>query len=191
MPPLPTSAAWKHIDARDGFEVVFLDEHHLGHRLRGHTTAVEDEQAFSVQYLISVDDSWTTRSVRLWGHTRKGSLERRLESDGRGRWQIDGIDAPELDGCSDIDLEASVCTNMLPVHRLRLAPGQEADAPAAFVTAIDLNVVRLEQHYVRLEQAQGGQRYGYQAPALDFRCTLDYDDAGLLVTYPGLADRVL
>lgn len=191
MPPLPMSAAWRHIDARDGFEVVFLSEDHLGHHLHGHTAAVEDSQAFSVEYMISVDHSWATRSVQLLGHAQHGQLERRLESDGRGRWQVDGVKTPELDGCVDIDLEASVCTNMLPVHRLGLAVGREADAPAVFVTAVDLHVVRLEQHYLRLEEGPNGHRYDYQVPAFDFRCTLDYDRAGLLLTYPGLAVRAL
>ena len=36
-----TFAAWRHRDARDGFEVAFLDERDGGVRIEGHTAAVE------------------------------------------------------------------------------------------------------------------------------------------------------
>jgi uncharacterized protein len=41
-----------------------------------------------------------------------------LEADGHGQWKVDGEAAPQLDGCLDVDLEASAFTNALPVHRL-------------------------------------------------------------------------
>ena len=37
----------------------------------------------------------------------------------------------KLDGCIDVDLKSSCCTNTIPVHRLQLGVGQSADAPAA------------------------------------------------------------
>jgi uncharacterized protein len=43
--------------------------------------------------------------------------------------------------------------------------GQAADAPAAYVRAVELRVERLEERYTRLQDAKGGQRYHYEAPA--------------------------
>src|SRR3954453_15836540 len=40
---------------------------------------------------------------------------------------------PPLDACLDVDLESSAMTNALPVHRLNLATGERAQAPAAYV----------------------------------------------------------
>ena len=75
----------------------------------------------------------------------------RAESDGAGHWRVNGVAVEELDGCLDIDLEASACTNTLPIHRLGLGVGQTADAPAVYVRAVDLAVERLEQRYARVD----------------------------------------
>jgi len=132
---LPPFAAWRHRDARAGFEVVFLGPGPEGHHLEGHTAAVEDGQPWAVRYSIVIDASWTTRRAHVIGQSGSGHHEVSLESDGAGAWLINGASAPQLAGCLDVDLESSSLTNALPVHRLRLAVAQEADAPAAYVRA--------------------------------------------------------
>ena len=113
-----------------------------------------------------------------------------LEADGGGRWRIDGRAAPHLDGCLDVDLESSAMTNALPVHRLTLGIDGMAQAPAAYIRALDLSVERLEQQYTRTSHQDGHQRYDYSAPAFDFSRQLVYDEAGLVLVYPGIAVRV-
>jgi hypothetical protein len=112
-----------------------------------------------------------------------------LLTDGQGRWEVDGKAEALLDGCLDVDLEASAMTNALPVRRLDLAPGERAAAPAAYVRAEALTVERLEQDYRRLDDGGPGRSYAYAAPAFGFSCRLRYDDAGLAVDYPGIAVR--
>jgi hypothetical protein len=113
----------------------------------------------------------------------------RLEADGSGHWRIGGSAAPELDGCLDVDLEASSCTNTLPVHRLGLAVGEGADAPAAYVRAVDVDIERLEQRYVRIEDDGARGQFDYTAPAFEYRGLLVYDGSGLVLDYPGIAIR--
>jgi hypothetical protein len=186
---LPRFAAWRHCQSRCGFEVVFLSAP-PDLRAEGDTAAVEGGDAWVIHYAIEFDDGWITKSARVAGRSAIGQHEVKLETDGRGRWRIDGRPAACLDGCRDVDLEASCLTNTLPVHRLGLGVGQAADVPAAYVRAIDLTVQRLEQHYTRLADLGGAQRYHYQAPAYDFECELTYDQAGLVLGYPGIAQRV-
>jgi hypothetical protein len=143
-----------------------------------------------IHYAIDFDDDWLTTSARVSARSTTGQHEVELETDGRGRWRIDGEAAPYLDGCRDVDLEASCLTNALPVRRLGLELGQAADAPAAYVRVTDLSVERLEQQYIRLEDAAGAQRYHYHAPAFEFECELTYDQAGLVLAYPGIGERV-
>jgi uncharacterized protein len=188
---LPPAAAWRHQDAREGFEVVFLETAEVGHRLRGCTSAVEDGEPWVVRYEIALDDAWRTITALVAGQSPTGEHEVRLEADGSGRWRVDGVAAPHLDRCLDVDLESSSCTNTLPIHRLRLAEGQEADAPAAYVRAVGLDVERLEQRYARIEDDGLQQRFDYTAPVFDYTGRLVYDDAGLILDYPGIAARVL
>lgn len=185
---LPPFAAWRHCGSRSGFEVVFLSK--PDRRAEGDVTAVEGGDPWIAHYVIELGDGLTTRSARVVGRSASGQHELELETDGDGRWRVGGRPAAHLDGCLDVDLEASCLTNALPVHRLGLQPGQAADAPAAYVRAHDLAVERLEQSYTRLEDADAAQRYKYQAPAFDFECELVYDDAGLLLDYPGIGQRV-
>jgi hypothetical protein len=188
LPP-PPSGAWAHQVARSGFEVVLFEPTDDGHLIAGCTTAVQDGCGWIVDYEIHIDAAWRTLSGRVAGRSGARSRTVLLESDGGGRWHVDGRAAPHLDGCLDVDLESSAMTNALPVHRLNLATGEMAQAPAAYVRALDLSVERLEQQYVRMSDQDGYQRYDYSAPAFDFSCRLVYDEAGLVLDYPGIAVR--
>ncbi len=187
---LPHHVAWRHVGARNGFEVTFVAEVSGGLCFTGSTSAVEEARAWMVSYEIIVDPvPWATRSARVTGRSDAGERALKMLSDGAGSWHVNGGLAPHLDGCLDIDLESSALTNAFPTRRLGLAPGQGADAPAAYVRADDVQVERLEQRYVRLEKDDPGPRFGYEAPVFDFACELAYDDNGLLLDYPGIAVR--
>ncbi|TMR96954.1 putative glycolipid-binding domain-containing protein [Nonomuraea basaltis] len=188
--PPPETAAWRHLHARTGFEVVYFRPLDDGHRIEGCTTAVEDGLTWVVGYTIDVDHAWATRRAQITGRSADGSRHTTLEGDGDGRWRIDGAPAPHLDGCLDVDLESSAMTNAFPVHRLRLSVGAGSDAPAAYVRAVGLSVERLEQHYVRVADEGPGQRYDYASPAFGTECLLVFDESGLVLDYPGLAVRV-
>jgi uncharacterized protein len=187
-----TTAAWWHVAARDGFEVVFLHETAAGgRRLEGHVSAVEDGRAWAVRYAIDVDAAWRTRSASVLTRTAHGRRAVTVEADGDGLWLVDGERAPALDGCLDVDLEASAATNAFPVARLGLAVGGAADAPAAYVRVLDPIVERLEQRYARIADDGDRRRFRYTAPAFAFEAVLTYDASGLVVDYPGIAVRAL
>ena len=181
LPALPRFAAWRFVDAVDGFEVVYPSPG----RLRGHTSAVEAGQAYAVHYDIALDDRWRTREVHVSSDTVAGPRSTVLRSDGEGHWTVDGVAAPHLDGLVDVDLEASACTNTLPVHRMPLPPGELTAAPAVYVQALDLSVRRLDQTYRRRDD----RSFDYTSEGGAFTAVLRYDAAGLVVDYPGIAVR--
>lgn len=178
---LPPFAAWRFVGAVDGFEVVYPEPG----RLRGHTTAVENGRPYAVHYDIALDDRWRTREVHVSSDTVEGSRRTVLLSDGEGRWTVDGLPAPHLDGLIDVDLEASACTNTLPVHRLTPRIGEDVVASAVYVQALDVAVRRLDQTYRRLDH----HRFDYTSEG-DFHAVLTYDAAGLVLDYPGIAVRL-
>ncbi len=188
---LPASAAWRHVTATEGFESVFFTTMPGGHRVAGGSAGVEEGQAWAVRYAIELDEGWRSRTAQVSGASAVGEHNVRLEGDGDGHWWVDGEAAPRLDGCFDVDLEPSACTNSFPVRRLRLRVGESAAAPAAYVRSFDLRVERLEQDYARMDDAGGHQRYDYRAPAFGFACVLVYDASGLALDYPGIATRAL
>ena len=187
----PPAAAWRHQQARTGFEVVHFRRTAEGRQVVGCTTAVEAGVPWTVEYTLDLDPSWVTRRAVVTGRSPVGPRSTTLESVGTGRWQVDGLPAPDLDGCLDVDLESSAMTNALPVHRLGLAVGRRSAAPAAYVRAVGLGVDRLEQSYTRLHDDGVHQQYHYKSPASDFSCQLVFDPAGLVLDYPGIAVREL
>ena len=188
LPP-PATACWQHLEARSGFEVAYFRRTEDGWTVEGTTAALEDARTWVVTYTIRLDAVWVTRSARIMARTVSGSRETLLQSDGTGRWLINGVLAAHLDGCLDVDLESSAMTNTLPVHRLGLPVGGQADVPAAYVRALDLSVDRLEQTYRRIADKAARQRYDYAAPVFGFTSRLVYDECGLVVDYPGIARR--
>lgn len=191
MAELPAAAAWRHVRARVGFEVLFPRAEADGYRFEGYVTAVEGGAAWGLRYLVELDPSWVTRTAHIVGRSVSGAGEVRLEADGNGAWRVDGEPAPHLCGCLDVDLEASTVTNAFPVRRLGLDAGARADAPTAYVRALGLGVERLEQSYARRPGGGERSRYDYAAPVFDYRAELVYDEFGLLLDYPGLAVRVV
>ena len=183
----PAAAAWRHHDARDGFEVAFFSRAEDGRRVRGAVTAVEEREAWAVSYDIELDTAWATRRARVRTCSEAGEAVVTVERTAQG-WLVDGAPAPWLDGCADVDLEVSAMTNAFPVNRLRLAVDERAAAPAAWVR-LDLRVERLVQTYRREPTTAHAHHYEYTAPDLEARYRLTYDDTGLVLTYPGLASR--
>jgi uncharacterized protein len=183
---LPPVAAWRHEGLRAGFEVTFFSHDDRGIRVEGATTATEDGESWIVNYRIRLDESWRTRSARITRRSRVSCNTTEIATDGSGVWEVDGVAAPQLQGCLDLDLESSAMTNTFPLHRLHLGDGHEASVPAVYVRAVGLSVDRLEQSYACISE----RHYAYAAPAFKFECRLVYDQHGLILDYPGIAVRV-
>lgn len=191
---LPPAAAFTHAGVRDGFETVCFRAAGGaggapdGFLFEGGAAAVEDGVPWTVQYRVAVDQAWRTTRVEATGVSPTG--HRRLSAEVRGgRWWVDGVERPDLDGCVDVDLEASLVTNTLPVHRLDLHSPDLVDAPAAFIRAADLGVERIEQGYRCTGRDAGRIVVDYASPTFDVACTLVLDGSGLVVDYPGLGRR--
>jgi hypothetical protein len=102
---------------------------------------------------------------------------------------IGGERCAQLDGCLDLDLEASLVTNMAPVHRLSLRVGQRSEAPAVYVRTRNLKVERLEQTYARIPDAGGRVVFDYESPRFSYRADLQFARDGLVLVYPNIGWR--
>lgn len=190
--PDGVDATWLHREARQGFESASLRPHGDGHRLTGHTTAVEDDVAWTVGYQIDVDSGW--RTIRADICEVIAGRERRIvvESDRSGHWTVDGVNAPQANGCIDIDLESSALTNTIFLHRAQPSTNDVYDAPAAFVRCAPLRLERVDQTYQRTPC--GAARpdeicFEYTSPEFGTHIDLRFDKDGLVIDYPGLAAR--
>lgn len=151
-----------------GAEVCTLERTGWGHRLAGTVLAAGREGPVRIDYGVLVDGDWATRSAEVEIEGRR--IE--LSTDGPESWSV-----AELEGCTDVDLGFSPCTNTLPIRRLGLAVGEGADVAAAWVRWPELTLQRLDQRYERLAE----NRYRYSSPG--FEAELEVDEHGLVVAY--------
>jgi len=187
--PDGVDATWVHRDARTGFECASIRARGDGHRLVGHTCAIEDGVSWAVGYVVDVDAQWRTIGAELT-ETRSGyRTTLSIQTDRAGRWMIDGAPCPELDECIDIDLESSALTNTIFLHRVQPSSADVYDAPASFIRCAPLRPERLDQTYRLTTQNRIGVSYAYTSPAYGTDIELHFDDAGLVLDYPGLAIR--
>ena len=185
-------ATWAHRDARQGHESATVRPHGAGHLLTGRTRAVEDGVAWTVTYRIDVDDRWRTVRAEVSEVVDGHEHHCVVESDGAGRWTVDDVHAPQVDGCIDIDLESSALTNTIFLHRVQPSTMGLHDAPAAFLRCAPLRLERIEQTYRRTTRAArpGEITFAYTCPAFDTDIVLRFDSHGLVTEYPGLAVRL-
>ena len=68
---LPRFAAWRFVDAVNGFEVIPAQTG----MLHGRASAVENGRPYAVRYEITLDDRWRTREAYVASDTVAGPSE--------------------------------------------------------------------------------------------------------------------
>lgn len=185
---LPPSGAWRLLgeDGREGFEVARFEMRSDCVIVHGSSVGVESGKGWAIRYRVELDSRWRTRRATI---ENEGSEILKIRTDGVGRWLIGGARRPQLDGCLDLDIEASVVTNLAPVRRLALRVGQSSAAPAVYVRTKESRVERLEQSYARSPDAAGRVVFDYAAPRFAYRADLQFARDGLVAVYPGIGER--
>ena len=110
-----------------------------------------------------------------------------LESDGQGRWQANGKEQPTLQGCIDIDIQATPLTNTLPIRRLGLETGESMEIRLGYIEVPTLTVHPSNQRYTAIE---AGSLYRFESLESGFTADLPVDEDGFVLDYPGLFKRL-
>jgi len=162
--------------AQAGLEA--LDE---GWKLSGTTIFAYPHGPTILDCVVVCDAAWQTKSARIIGAIGDRGIDVSVSVDTERRWRLHGTECVSVAGSSDIDLGFSPYTNLLPVRRLELAVGDEAQVRAAWLPFPSLRFELLLQRYRR--ESEGTYRY---ESAGGFVRTLEVDGAGFVTSYPGL-----
>lgn len=121
--------------------------------------------------------------------------EERQVSVGRtedGVWLVDhghGTERNEFDGAADVDVAGAVTFTALPIRRLGLhRQAGEHVLPVLQVSMPDLAVRLVHQTYRTVSVSDDGAVINYTVPGFSADLTVDQD--GLVIDYPGIANRV-
>jgi uncharacterized protein len=172
---------WRRLD-QPGHDCCRLLQLPAGWKLQGMTVFREGGQPCSFAYEVSVDSRWKTRSARIMGFRGKREIGVHVRRTADGQWRIGTLVQRAVAGCTDIDLGFTPATNMLAIRRLKLRIGEQAEAPAAWLSLPSMKLRVLPQTYLRSTQLG----YHYEAPTFGYNGRLHVSRLGAVVRYPGL-----
>ena len=174
------SIIWRGIYFR-GHEACRLYQRDDEWRLEGTAVFSSDDHRCSLAYLIACDTSWNTLRGNVFGWVGNQNVNIELTVDGLHHWQLNGTTASAVDGCVDLDLNFSPVTNMLPIRRLNLAVGEQAEVKAAWLRFPSFELEPLSQVYTRLDKSH----YRYSSSGGEFVRDLTMNEFGFVTDYPG------
>jgi hypothetical protein len=175
---------WTSLDGPGHESARLVRDGSLWH-LAGTAVLAEEGQPCRLDYRIVCDADWRTLSGRVDGWVGDRTIEVEVIAES-GRWRFNGEECPQVEGCTDFDLNFSPSTNLLPIRRLNLEVGQEAEVRAAWLRFPSFRLERLEQVYRRT----GPSVYRYESAGGTFVRDLEVNEAGFVTLYPELWQAV-
>ncbi|WP_129715411.1 putative glycolipid-binding domain-containing protein [Pedobacter sp. SYP-B3415] len=162
-----------------------VDVNEAGATVQSTIVGYYENEIHQANYRILTNSEWQTRSaeIELYHRRRKRSFSVQKEDD--GQWQCDAMHAPQFAGCTEVDIAITPFTNTLPIRRLGLSIGQDAEIRVIYFDLLSNEIRPVSQRYTRLSE----NTYRYENIPNDFEAVIEVDDQGLVVDYPGLFVR--
>lgn len=151
-------------------------------RLEGTAVFSHENRPCSLSYAVVCDADWNSLRGTVSGWTGNDNVSIDLIADTDHRWRLNGAEKPGVAGCTDLDLNFSPSTNLLPIRRLNLAIGQQAEVKAAWLRFPSFELEPLSQVYKRVDEFT----YRYESAGGEFVADLTVDGVGFVTNYPGI-----
>ena len=107
-----------------------------GWRLTGTAVFAHDRRPCRLDYRVTCDAAWQTLSGKVEGWIGEKVVGVEITVDGRRNWRLNGEECPEAQGCTDLDLNFSPSTKLLPIRRLGLETGRGRKSRLATFTEL-------------------------------------------------------
>jgi hypothetical protein len=174
-----THAFWRRID-QPGHDVARLCSAPFGWVLDGYAVFLENGPT-GVRYRVELASDCTTIRAFIDGHRSGEVVCHEFARDGSA-WALDGQVVAGLDDLAHLDFGFTPSTNFQQVRHAGLAVGEEAEIEAAWFDIGERTLVRLPQHYRRIDE----DRYWYSSPTTGYEAVLEMAPNGFVRVYPGL-----
>jgi hypothetical protein len=175
------SILWRGIHM-PGHEACQLSSQNAQWHLAGSATFSHLRQPCRLDYMLVCDAGWNTLSGRTSGWVGDAAVEIEIAVDSERNWRLNGVECSAVAGCLDLDLNFSPSTNLLPIRRLGLAIGEQAEVNAAWLRFPSFNLEPLHQVYRRVDAST----YRYESAGGSFVADLQVDTNGFVTSYPGI-----
>lgn len=170
---------WRRLD-RPGHEYARLSQDRTRWRLTGVAVFQHEQQPCRLDYSVECDGQWLTKAGRVTGWVGEKAVDVEVSVDASGAWYVNGTERPDVAGSMDLDLNFSPSTNLLPIRRLNLSIGEQAQVKAAWLRFPGFTLEPLEQVYRRVDDVA----YRYASAGGKFVAELTVNAVGLVTLYP-------
>ena len=170
---------WRRLD-RPGHEYARLWWDGTRWQLAGIAIFQHEQQPCRLDYSVVCDGQWLTQGGRVTGWVGDKAIDVEVAVDASKIWRINGTECPEVAGSIDLDLNFSPSTNLLPIRRLNLSIGEQAQVNAAWLRFPDFTLEPLQQIYRRVDDVI----YRYESAGGKFVADLKVNAVGLVTWYP-------
>jgi hypothetical protein len=167
------TVVWKSIPW-PGHEWARLSEN----RLEGAAVLMDDGRPCRLDYVIVLNEDGSTRSTNVDGWIGEREVHIQIEAANR-QWRMNGDVQRQVQGCTDVDLNFSPSTNVLPIRRLQLDLGIGQDVRAAWLRFPSMTLETLVQRYTRLS----ADRIRYDSFSTNFTAELRVSPNGMVLDY--------
>jgi hypothetical protein len=150
--------------------------------LEGTAVFSHEQRSCRLDYQIVCDATWHTLFAKVAGWLGTTVVDIQIKTDPSGHWWLNDVDQSDVMDCTDIDLNFSPSTNLLPIRRLGLAIGETAQVQAAWLRFPSFKLELLPQRYHRLN----AHTYRYESAGGQFVAELKVNHSGFVIDYPGI-----
>jgi|SRR5215510_13234069 len=173
------SIIWRRLDL-PGHESALIFSDAGSWYLHGTAVFLYDQLACRLDYQITCDSHWHTRSARVGGWIGDRLIDIKLSVTPDQRWFLNDEEVSRVEGCVDLDLNFSPSTNLLPVRRVGLSVGEGREVRAAWLRFPGFELEPLAQLYRRVNE----NIYRYESSGGEFVRELNVNDEGFVTNYP-------
>jgi hypothetical protein len=172
---------WRRLD-RPGHEAGRIFAQDSSWIIEGTAIFTHERHPCRLDYWITCNFDWETIAAKVSGWVNQEKISIELSVGANRVWTLNGLEAPQVTGCLDLDLNFSPSTNLLPIRRLSLEEGQAAHVKAAWLRFPEFTLEPLDQVYTRL----GPTTYRYESSGGSFSTELITNSFGQVIHYPNL-----
>ena len=172
---------WRRLDV-PGHDACRLERSAAGCQIQGTAVFIEEGKPTQLNYQVECDSDWVTLRGHVSGWIGAQCVEFAIVRTTGGVWTMNGVTAPGLENCYNLDFGFTPSTNLLQLKRMALRKEQSATVPVAWLDATGSTLDVLTQHYERRTDTA----YWYEAPRFHYAAMLEVAPGGFIRLYPEL-----
>ncbi|MDR2236428.1 MAG: putative glycolipid-binding domain-containing protein [Chryseobacterium sp.] len=181
---MKTTLIWKGIryQSLEYFTIQETPEHYA---VSSKITGSFKDKIYAVEYTINIDKNWNIQEFAI--QSEVNSVKNTLSGKKLGnQWEINQIIRPELEGIPYIDISLTPFTNSLPINTLKLQENDSRDIHVIYIDVLHADFRPVSQRYTRTAK----EKYRYENIPKNFEAEITVDEAGLVLDYPQLFEKV-